>query len=67
MATKIRLLNALKETIISDGKGLSTEMVVETLRQIETELTTIAMDKTDAGLAIENYVIDIHGVVREKK
>lgn len=67
MATKESLLESLKKTIISDGKGLSTETVVEALRQIVAELTTIAMDKTDAGLAIENYVIDIHGVVREKK
>ena len=67
MATKESLLESLKKTIISDGKGLSTETVVEALRQIVAELTTIAMDKTDAGLAIENYVVDIHGVVREKK
>ena len=66
MATKDALFKSLKETIISDGKGLSANMVVAVLRRIEGELTAIAMDTTDAGMAVENYAVDYHGKVYEK-
>ena len=67
MQERDQLRAQLQKTLSTYARGLSVDVVLSELRRLGDELTQIALQKTDSGKAIDAYVIDIHGVVRERK
>lgn len=67
MQQKEQLQAQLRKTLSIHARGLSVDAVLGELRKLGDELTRIALQTTDSGAAINDFVIDIHGVVRERK
>lgn len=67
MQQKEQLHAQLRKTLSTYAQGLSVDVVLGELRKLGDELTRIALQTTDSGVAINDFVIDIHGVVRERK
>lgn len=67
MQQKEQLQVQLRKTLSIHARGLSVDVVLGELRKLGDELTRIALQTTDSGAAINDFVIDIHGVVRERK
>ena len=67
MQQKEQLRAELRKTLSTYAQGLSVDAVLGELSKLGDELTRIALQTTDSGAAINDFVIDIHGVVRKRK
>lgn len=65
MQQKEQLRAQLRKTLSIHARGLSVDVVLEELRKLGDELTRIALQTTDSSAAINDYVIDIHGIVKK--
>lgn len=61
------LLEKLRETLATYGKGLSVAAASAILSRVEDEIGRVAYQMMDAGAAARDYTVDCYGIVRDRE